>query len=912
MKLFQQLLLAPAALGLVAPLGAMAADLNMDGVNKYAASSEQVTSITQFSDVQPTDWAYQALSNLVERYGCVAGYPNGTFKGKQAMTRYEAAALLNACLDRVTEITDELRRLMKEFEKELAIVKARVDGLEARVGELEATQFSTTTKLNGVVRFVMGDVYRAGGYSAYGQGSALRRAAALYGHRVYDGSTGGIQNRSVNLIGDPKSQGEAYYYYLGGGAANAQNIAGTTTPAGTSATFNPNITKRQARQLAFSSAWSAFTPGTSNPGVNANGFAGITATPGATVPSGNLAGASTAANGELLVPSIPSKSTSAGAWVTPYQANRIRGSLYTKDGYQTLVRPYGGTSSVTAQSQFLKPGTAVNTPLKGGAISTTDRYGNDTVLRMQTSGSNSSNYDSANILLDTKDMKALVSLANASRQVKQYAFGTPVGTTGSGADRAQNVRVKPAGVADPIVLGTAATRVYTSAANPTGQSGSSGLANGNLSGNGAGYVVAPGGFVTNSFVYNNVINYLMAEYGSLGETQREVNYVQNAAEKFVRNLAAYKNNKNYVADKNAFTFAHDAYLNFDTSFTGKDQLQFRLRTNTIYGFGDRAAFPAARLAYDGSTVAWPGMEKQGVFVDKLFYRFPISNYAVASVGTRLPQDAVLPTRGTYYTKDALLEFFNSSAGVFPSYTGAGAGLSLGQLGNKGFGMKGVSFGIGYLTREADAAAPDTTNAQTLGWFGGDTRFRLPVQLAWQSDDKKWLFSANYAYERGQNSMGEVGTQLALNPFLYANLNESNQFGFTLAYQWDKNFSITGAYGHASVNARYDSSVLGVKMADAGDAAVMNSWMVALNFKDVFLKGNSAGFAIGGVPSVVSNASGWNTDGGMPTALETWYQFQVTDNISVTPGVFYISGTKNSDGIGGGAAWGGVIKSEFKF
>ncbi|OUE48651.1 MAG: hypothetical protein BTM33_07335, partial [Synechococcus sp. Lanier] len=68
-------------------MGAMAAELNMDGVNKYAASSEQVTSITQFSDVKPTDWAYQALSNLIERYGCVAGYPNGTFKGGQAMTR---------------------------------------------------------------------------------------------------------------------------------------------------------------------------------------------------------------------------------------------------------------------------------------------------------------------------------------------------------------------------------------------------------------------------------------------------------------------------------------------------------------------------------------------------------------------------------------------------------------------------------------------------------------------------------------------------------------------------------------------------------------------------------------------------------------------------------------------------------
>ena len=106
MKL-KQLMLAPVALGMVAPVAANAADLNMAAVNQYT-SQEQVTSVTQFSDVQPTDWAYQALSQLVERYGCVAGYPNGTFRGGRALTRYEAAALLNACLDRVTEVTDEL------------------------------------------------------------------------------------------------------------------------------------------------------------------------------------------------------------------------------------------------------------------------------------------------------------------------------------------------------------------------------------------------------------------------------------------------------------------------------------------------------------------------------------------------------------------------------------------------------------------------------------------------------------------------------------------------------------------------------------------------------------------------------------------------------------------------------------
>ncbi len=148
-------MLAPVTLGLVAPV--TAAELNLEGVNQYT-SQEQVTSITQFSDVRPSDWAYQALDNLVQRYGCVAGYPNGTYKGGQAMTRYEAAALLNACLDRVTEVTDELQRLMNEFKDELAVLKGRVDGLEAKVGVLEAQQFSTTTKLKGEATFVLGGV----------------------------------------------------------------------------------------------------------------------------------------------------------------------------------------------------------------------------------------------------------------------------------------------------------------------------------------------------------------------------------------------------------------------------------------------------------------------------------------------------------------------------------------------------------------------------------------------------------------------------------------------------------------------------------------------------------------------------------------------------------------------------------
>ncbi len=96
-----------------------------------AAEIEQVTSVSQLSDVKPTDWAFQALQSLVERYGCIAGYPDGTYRGNRAMTRYEFAAGLNACLDKVAELItagtsnlvkkEDLQKLQKLQEEFVAI-----------------------------------------------------------------------------------------------------------------------------------------------------------------------------------------------------------------------------------------------------------------------------------------------------------------------------------------------------------------------------------------------------------------------------------------------------------------------------------------------------------------------------------------------------------------------------------------------------------------------------------------------------------------------------------------------------------------------------------------------------------------------------------------------------------------------
>lgn len=122
-----------------------------------ATLETQFTSVSQLSDVQPTDWAFQALQSLIDRYHCLADYSDQTFGGNRTLTRYEFAAGINACLNKIskqvgsmsTEELKTLKQLQAEFAAELTTLQERVDVLEAENTELAANQFSTTTKLLG-------------------------------------------------------------------------------------------------------------------------------------------------------------------------------------------------------------------------------------------------------------------------------------------------------------------------------------------------------------------------------------------------------------------------------------------------------------------------------------------------------------------------------------------------------------------------------------------------------------------------------------------------------------------------------------------------------------------------------------------------------------------------------------------
>jgi Carbohydrate-selective porin, OprB family/S-layer homology domain len=147
-----------------------APDTSVAAMSGTVASPDvaQVSSVSELTDVDPNSWAFQALKSLVERYGCIEGYPIKKYLGNRPLSRYEFAAGLNACLDKIGEqiaasteplVAKEdlvpLQRLQERFKEELSIMRGEVDGLEAKTKELEAKQFSTTTKLDGETLFAV-------------------------------------------------------------------------------------------------------------------------------------------------------------------------------------------------------------------------------------------------------------------------------------------------------------------------------------------------------------------------------------------------------------------------------------------------------------------------------------------------------------------------------------------------------------------------------------------------------------------------------------------------------------------------------------------------------------------------------------------------------------------------------------
>jgi hypothetical protein len=95
----------------------------------------QISSISQIADVKPSDYYYEALQSLVERYGCLTGFDDGTFRGDRPATRGEFALNLNTCLDKVTQLIAPSARTTspQENQASIASLEQKVQSLQQAV-----------------------------------------------------------------------------------------------------------------------------------------------------------------------------------------------------------------------------------------------------------------------------------------------------------------------------------------------------------------------------------------------------------------------------------------------------------------------------------------------------------------------------------------------------------------------------------------------------------------------------------------------------------------------------------------------------------------------------------------------------------------------------------------------------------
>ena len=143
------MLVAGAAMSLLAPVAAQASNVNLDDMKSYSNSSKSEGFTNNYLNIEPGDFIHQSINDLANSRGCSVDISN------RSITRFEAATIVNSCLGNVAEVSTVERSLIDEFSSELALIRGRIDGIEARLNEFEAGAFSSTTRMDGKAVFAL-------------------------------------------------------------------------------------------------------------------------------------------------------------------------------------------------------------------------------------------------------------------------------------------------------------------------------------------------------------------------------------------------------------------------------------------------------------------------------------------------------------------------------------------------------------------------------------------------------------------------------------------------------------------------------------------------------------------------------------------------------------------------------------
>ncbi|HEY9856476.1 MAG TPA: S-layer homology domain-containing protein [Stenomitos sp.] len=71
-----------------------------------------------FSDVNPGDWAYSDMQSVSQRYKVMVGFPDGTFRGNEQLTRYQYAQAISQTVPMIRELIVQTTETKQEEKRQ--------------------------------------------------------------------------------------------------------------------------------------------------------------------------------------------------------------------------------------------------------------------------------------------------------------------------------------------------------------------------------------------------------------------------------------------------------------------------------------------------------------------------------------------------------------------------------------------------------------------------------------------------------------------------------------------------------------------------------------------------------------------------------------------------------------------------
>ncbi|WP_066905530.1 iron uptake porin [Synechococcus sp. MIT S9504] len=323
----------------------------------------------------------------------------------------------------------------------------------------------------------------------------------------------------------------------------------------------------------------------------------------------------------------------------------------------------------------------------------------------------------------------------------------------------------------------------------------------------------------------------------------------------------------------ALESGYDQKLTLRTSFTGKDLLNIRLRggnldtTSDSFGGGGPSKLSELEVAFQQSRT--PDL----IGINRAWYQFPLGQDWTFTLGSRVNQTVMLGIRPSVYPEDTVLDLFTQSgaSGAYSSNLGAGGGV-IWQRGP-------LSISANYIASKGHEGADGS------GLIGEESGSSSTLQLGYAQQN--WgIAAALVAIENGFGII-DYASPYTLRSYEQPGMTTST----ALSGYWQP--PVDGWFPSVSLGWGWNSTRYRKGVEHNGLVAISQSWTVAVQWSDLFDTGAAMGAAVG-QPIIATALVGGTSPDDAGYAMEWWTMLPVTDAITVTPAVFFLSRPLGAD------------------